>query len=96
MPVGGDMDARMKSHWRRRLGQLNRRSPLEKATSPLKIIIGFNDLGRTTRQLEILSRALEEAKAIAEDGGLDESQKRWARGWRPWSRCHGTLDIGAA
>jgi hypothetical protein len=27
----------------------------ENATSPLKIIIGFNDLGRTTRQLEILS-----------------------------------------
>src|SRR5215831_9009066 len=27
MPVGVNMDERMRSHWKRRLGQLNRRSP---------------------------------------------------------------------
>jgi len=76
MPVGGNMDARMRSYWRRYLGQINRRSSVEKATSPLKIILSFTDLDKTTRQLEILSRALEEAKAIAADGELDESQRR--------------------
>jgi hypothetical protein len=29
------------------LGQLNRRSLLEKATSPLKIILSFTDLAKT-------------------------------------------------
>jgi excisionase family DNA binding protein len=76
MPVGGNMDARMRSYWRHRLGQLNRRSPIEKATSPLKIILSFTDLAKTTRQLEILSAALIEATAIAKNDGLDESQKR--------------------
>jgi hypothetical protein len=76
MPVGVDMDARMRSYWRRRLAQLNRRSPIEKATSPLKIILSFSDLAKTARQLEILSRAVEDARAIARDDGLDETQKR--------------------
>jgi excisionase family DNA binding protein len=76
MPVGVDMDARMRSYWRHRLGQLNRRSPIEKATSPLKIILSFTDLAKTTRQLDILAAALAEASAIASDGELDESQRR--------------------
>jgi hypothetical protein len=70
------MEAQIRSHLRRRLGQINRRSPLEKATSPLKIILSFTDLDKTTRQLEKLSCALEEARAIAKDDGLDEPQKR--------------------
>jgi hypothetical protein len=76
MPVSGNMDARERSYWRHRLGQLNRRSPIEKATSPLKIILSFTDLGKTTRQMDMLRRALEEARTIVIDDGLDESQKR--------------------
>jgi hypothetical protein len=66
----------MRSHWRRYLGQINRRSPLEKATSPLEIILSFTDLDKTTRQMDMLRRALEEARIIVSDDGLDESQKR--------------------
>ena len=76
MPVSGNMDARERSYWRHRLGQLNRRSPIEKATSPLKIILSFTDLAKTTRQMGMLRRALEEARAIVSDDGLDETQKR--------------------
>ena len=76
MPIGVDSDARTRSYWRHGLGQLNRRSPIEKATSPLKFILSFTDLAKTTHQLEVLSAALTQAKAIASDGGLDESQKR--------------------
>src|SRR5262245_35482043 len=65
MPVGVNMDARERSYWRHRLGQLNRRSPIEKATSPLKIILSFADLAKTARQLDVLSAALVEARAIA-------------------------------
>ena len=70
------MDARMRSHLRRRLGQINRRSPIEKATSPLKLILYFTDLDETTRQMAMLQRALEEARPIANDESLNEEQKR--------------------
>jgi excisionase family DNA binding protein len=76
MPVGRDMSASIRSHLRRRLAQINRRSPIEKATSPLKIILSFTDLAKTTRQMDMLRHALEEARAIVSDDGLDESQKR--------------------
>jgi excisionase family DNA binding protein len=70
------MDAETRSYWRRRLGQINRRSLLEKATSPLKIILSFTDLAKTAQQLEVLSRAVEDAMAIARDDELDETQRR--------------------
>jgi hypothetical protein len=73
---GGPISETMRNHLRRRLAQINRRSPIEKATSPLKIILSFTDLGKTTRQMDMLRRALEEARAIVSDDGLDESQKR--------------------
>lgn len=76
MPVGGNMDASIRNHLRRRLGQLNRRSPIEKATSPLKIILSFTDLAKTTRQMDMLRRALADAGDIEKDERLDESQKR--------------------
>jgi len=76
MPVGGNMDANMRGHLRRRLGQLNRRSPIEKATSPLKIIFSFTDLAKTSRQMDMLRRALADAGDIEKDERLDESQKR--------------------
>jgi excisionase family DNA binding protein len=76
MPVGGNMEARERSYWRRYLGQINRRSPIEKATSPLKIILSFTDLDKTTRQMDMLRHALAEAEEIERDERLDESQKR--------------------
>jgi hypothetical protein len=74
MPI--DADARMRSYWRHRLGQINRRSPIEKATSPLKLILQFTDLDETARQMDMLQRALEEARPIANDESLNEEQKR--------------------
>jgi hypothetical protein len=73
---GVGMDALDRSHWKRRLGQLNRRSPIEKATSPLKLILHFTDLDETARQMDMLQRALEEARPIANDESLNEEQKR--------------------
>ena len=54
----------------------HRRSPIEKATSPLKLILYFADLDETARQMDMLQRALEEARPIANDESLDEEQKR--------------------
>jgi hypothetical protein len=76
MPAGGNMDARMRSYWRRYLGQINRRSPIEKATSPLKVILSFPDLAKTSRQMDMLRHALADAGDIEKDERLDESQKR--------------------
>jgi hypothetical protein len=76
MPVGADIDARMRSYWQHRLGQINRRSPIEKATSPLKLILYFTDLDETARQMDMLQRAIEEARPIANDESLNEEQKR--------------------
>ena len=70
------LNARERSYWRRYLGQINRRSPIEKATSPLKLILYFADLDETARQMDMLQRALEEARPIANDESLDEEQKR--------------------
>jgi hypothetical protein len=76
MPIGAGMSAIMRGHLRRRLAQINRRSPIEKATSPLKLILYFTDLDETARQMDMLQRALEEARPIANDDSLDEEQKR--------------------
>lgn len=76
MPIGVDMDAGIRNHLRRRLAQINRRSPIEKATSPLKLILYFTDLDETVRQMDMLQRALEEARPIANDESLTEEQKR--------------------
>jgi excisionase family DNA binding protein len=76
MPVGAGINARERSYWRRYLGQINRRSPIEKATSPLKLILYFTDLDETARQMDMLQRALEEARPITNDESLDEEQKR--------------------
>ena len=76
MPVGLAMDALDGSDWKRRLGQINRRSPIEKATSPLKLILYFTDLDETARQMDMLQRALEEARPIANDESLNEEPKR--------------------
>ena len=43
------------------LGQINRRSPIEKATSPLNLILYFTDIQETAGELDVLQRALEEA-----------------------------------
>ena len=76
MPFGGNMSDSMRNHLRRRLAQINRRSPIEKATPPLKLILHFIDLDETARQMDMLQRALEEARPIAHDESLDEEQKR--------------------
>ena len=76
MPVGAGVNARERSYWRRYLGQINRRSPIEKATSPLKLILHFTDLDETARQMDMLQRALEKARPIANDESLNEEQKR--------------------
>jgi excisionase family DNA binding protein len=44
MPHSSAMDARERSHWKRRLAQINRRSPIERATSPLKLVLSFTNL----------------------------------------------------
>jgi hypothetical protein len=76
MPFGGNMSDSMRNHLRRRLAQINRRSPIEKATSPLKLILYFTDLDESARQMDMLQRALEEARPIANDESLNEEQKR--------------------
>jgi hypothetical protein len=42
----------------------------------LKLILYFADLDETARQMDMLQRALEEARPIANDESLDEEQKR--------------------
>jgi hypothetical protein len=73
---GGPSQAFWERYARRRLAQINRRSPIEKATSPLKLVLFFTDLEETTRQMDTLWRALEEARPIANDASLNEEQKR--------------------
>jgi hypothetical protein len=46
------------------------------ATSPLKLILFFTDLDETARQLDMLQRALEEARPIVNDESLNEEQRR--------------------
>lgn len=75
MPFSGNMSDSMRNHLRRRLAQINRRSPIEKATSPLKLILYFTDLDETARQMDMLQRALEEARPIANDESLNEEQR---------------------
>jgi hypothetical protein len=75
MPVGLAMNALDGSNWKRRLGQINRRSPIEKATSPLKLILYFTDLDETARQMDMLQHALEEARPIANDEVSTKSQR---------------------
>jgi len=75
-PVGPAMDTLDKNYWRRVMGQRNRRSPVEKATSPLRLILFLTDLDETTRGLEMLQRALDEAMPIVRDENLKEEQKR--------------------
>lgn len=76
LPVSAATDARVRSHWKRRLAQINRRSPIERATSPLKLVLYFTDLDETSRELDTLQRALDQATPIANDESLNEEQKR--------------------